>query len=377
MKVLHICEYTKGGISTYINEVLNFQLKDHRISEVYLIVSDKNSDLNQDIPSKNIIKYHYNRKFIYFISAIKEIKGTIDQINPDILHVHSTFAGLFTRILFLFKRKRPKIVYCSHGWSFLMDTSNIKKWIYIQVEKILSLKTDLIINISKNELDNSLLVGLPKNKSVLIYNGISEKSKLESKNELNLKLDEKKINMFFIGRFDKQKGLDLLLNLFIKNNFPNINLYLAGNSVLKNFELNLPDNVVNLGWINNNILDKYYELFDIIIIPSRWEGFGLVGIEAMKNQKPLIVSNKGALPELVQDGRNGYVFDINNLDELKNILNGLQKSSLKEMGVLGYEIYKSKYRSIIMNNSIIDEYLKVICNTENKEKKHKGKINEF
>lgn len=55
----------------------------------------------------------------------------------------------------------------------------------------------------------------------------------------------------------------------------------------------IPDNVESIGWINHDEIDSYYSLFDAVIIPSRWEGFGLVAIEAMKNAKAIIVSNRG------------------------------------------------------------------------------------
>ena len=67
-------------------------------------------------------------------------------------------------------------------------------------------------------------------------------------------------------------------------------------------------------------------------MPSRWEGFGLVAIEAMKNSKPVIVSNRGALPELIKNNKNGYIFDMDNLNSLILILSKLNKSDLKILG---------------------------------------------
>ena len=55
----------------------------------------------------------------------------------------------------------------------------------------------------------------------------------------------------------------------------------------------IPDNVESIGWINHDEIDSYYSLFDAVIIPSRWEGFGLVAIEAMKMLKPLLLVIEG------------------------------------------------------------------------------------
>lgn len=235
-----------------------------------------------------------------------------------------------------------------------MEIANWKKKIYANIERFLALKTDVIINISKNEFEKSLAFNLPKQKSTVIYNGITDS--LSSQNEVNLHLDNNKINLLFVGRFDKQKGLDVLLNILGKYDLEHIHLYIIGDRVLQNSELNIPKNVTLIGWIDNKIIHSYYQLFDAVIVPSRWEGFGLVAIEAMKNHKALIVSNRGALPELVIDGHNGYIFDLENEDSLLSILSTINKRDLKGMGENGHYIFTQKFTSYYMNKKIINLY---------------------
>ncbi|WP_337957998.1 glycosyltransferase [Guptibacillus sedimenti] len=355
LKVLHVGEYVKGGVATYINEVTSYQNKHNDISEVYLMVSKNYSDKQYSLNRENIIFYDYLRKPGYILKAIFDVHKAINRIKPDIVHVHSTFAGIFVRIPFFMKKSKPKIIYCSHGWSFLMDVSKKSKIAYSIVERALARKTDLIVNISKNEQNKSLQYKLPINKSIVIYNGISEKV---SKNAVSLEIsiDPHKINVLFVGRFDKQKGLDILIDFF--NKYPNkkISLYLIGDGVLDNQHLDIPENVINIGWVDNYKLDSYYQMFDAIIMPSRWEGFGLVAVEAMKNKKPVIVSNIGALPELVKEEVNGYVFDLDNYERLNEIFNSMNKEALTRLGENGYRIYKDNFTSEIMNNKIVNEY---------------------
>lgn len=155
---------------------------------------------------------------------------------------------------------------------------------------MLALKTDTIVNISLDEYTNSLKYHLPKNKSTIIYNGISDRS---NDKRVSLEIEKDCINLLFVGRFDKQKGLDILIDIFKNNNLPKIKLYIIGEPVVSQAEFQFPQNVINLGWIDNKLLDSYYSDMDAVIMPSRWEGFGLVAIEAMKNRKPVIVSNRG------------------------------------------------------------------------------------
>lgn len=351
MKILHVCEYTIGGISTYLNQVIMYQQKEH---DVYIVLSKYNSEKLYEISDGNIFYYDYYRHPKYFIGAIKKIKQTIDDIQPDIIHIHSTFAGLFARLPLFVSKKKAKVIYCSHGWSFLIDTSSWKKKIYLFIEKVLSYKTDVIINVSNYEYQESIKLGLPESKSIMIYNGVAPTSSIS---EVNLPLDKNKINLLFVGRFDKSKGIDIVLDVFEKNNFENIHLYTVGSKVLNSENpTNQIINVTNIGWINNTLIDSYYKLFDAVIIPSRWEGFGLVAIEAMRNSKAIIASNRGALPELVNTNLNGYIFDLGNPTELVQILNNLDKEVLKTMGKNGYSLFCEKFTSEVMNNKIIEAY---------------------
>lgn len=357
MKILHICEYTMGGIATYIQQVLEYQQQEH---DVYLILSRNNSKNNFNINKENIYFYDYVRHPKYFLKAIREISKFVNKVQPDIIHIHSSFAGLFARLPLFLTRKKAKVVYCSHGWSFLMDTSPLKKKVFVLIEKILSYKTDITINISEYEHKESIKMGLPEDKSIVIHNGVRPSSNLV---EIDLPIDKNKINLLFIGRFDYQKGIDILLDIFKNYNFSNLHLYTFGNSVLSKQKLTYSiKNVTNLGWIDNSMIDSYYNLFDAVIIPSRWEGFGLVAVEAMRNKKAVIASNKGALPELVQNNINGYIFDLNSPQELVHILNNLDKPTLKRLGENGYLIYKEKFRSDIMNKKILEQYERLICN---------------
>lgn len=292
---------------------------------------------------------------------MKQIQHVIRIEKPDIIHIHSTFAGAFVRLPLILKKNRPKIIYCPHGWSFTMEIANWKKKIYAYIERFLALKTDVIINISKHEFEKSLAFNLPKQKSTVIYNGITDS--LASQNEVDLDLDNNRINLLFVGRFDRQKGLDVLLNFFGKYDLEHIHLFIIGDSVLQNSELNVPKNVTLIGWVDNKVIHSYYQLFDAVIVPSRWEGFGLVAIEAMKNYKALIVSNRGALPELVVDGHNGYIFNMENEDSLLSILSTINKRDLKDMGENGHCIFKQKFTSNYMNKRIIDLYCYLLKDT--------------
>lgn len=352
MKILHVGEYVNGGVATYLRTLLS-GLQKYDDVENYLLISEYKSQHGWENITKKVFYYKYKRSISNIFSAIKQIHAIIKDVNPDIIHVHSTWAGFFVRLPYLFKKRKAKIIYQSHGWAFLMDTSNYKKNIYALVEKTLSILTDKIINISNYEQNQAIKYGLNENKMVMIYNGVEDKI---NKSNLKLNWDNNKINLLFVGRLDRQKGLDLFLDVYDKMKLENIHLYVIGTSVLDD---NLPKStkyVTYLGWVDNKDIDAYYQACDAVIMPSRWEGFGLVAIEAMKNSKAVIVSNRGALPELIKEDFTGYIFNIDDEISLKNRLLNLDKEKINILGKNGRNVYLQKFVDKIFINKIYKIY---------------------
>ena len=350
MKVLHVGEYVNGGVATYIQTLIN-GLQDYHNIENYLVMSEYKSQKEWGNTPKKVFYYKYKRSIMNIFSAMIFIRKIIDEVQPDIIHAHSTWAGLFVRLPYLIKKKECKIIYTAHGWSFIMDVSKKKKFLYAIVERLLSIVTDKIINISKFEEKEALNYGLNKKKMVVIYNGVKDKNCDYSMDENN-----NKIKLLFVGRLDKTKGIDILLDIYNKYKFENLHLYIIGESVLDNIKIKINNNITYFGWIDNKDIDKYYQMCDVVVMPSRWDGFGLVAVEAMRNSKPVIVSNRGALPELVKNRINGYVFKLNEEDSLKNILLNLDKKFLKKMGMRGRNIYLENFTDKIFVKKIYNLY---------------------
>ena len=352
MKILHVGEYVNGGVATYLKTLIN-GLRQYKDIDNHLVMSKYKSEQDWGDMQDKVTYYEYKRNIWNIFKAMVFIYKFINKIQPDIIHVHSTWAGVFVRFPLLFMRKKAKIIYQPHGWAFLMDTSNWKKQIYILIEKVLSIPTDKIINISNYEQNKAIEYGFDKNKMMMIYNGVEDRKNTGS---MKITMDKNKINLLFVGRLDRQKGLDIFLQTYEKYDFPNIHLYVIGVSVLNNIVPKNTDKTTYLGWVDNKDIDAYYQACDAVIMPSRWEGFGLVAVEAMRNSKSVIVSNVGALPELVQSNINGYVFDLKEKISLKDILFKLDKNKLKIIGNSNRKVYLKFFRDKIFVKNIYNVY---------------------
>ncbi len=340
MKVLHIGEYAQGGVATYISTLMHHP--DEKDIEDFLICSKKNSEHAWPIPEDHVTYYNYHRSLFQILPAMVAIRKEIARIQPDVIYCHSTWAGLFGRLPLLFTKKSVCVLYNAHGWAFLRDTAEWKRKIYALVERVLLCKTDAVVNVSRYEQEAAKRYHLPIEKQHIIYSGISSRKRAVHDEP---QLSPEAIHLLFVGRFDPQKGVDYLLEAFEKCSRMNIHLSLIGDNVVGGMQIRKEntDRVTFYGWIPHDQLGSYYATCDAVIMPSRWEAFGLVAVEAMKYGKPVIASNRGALPELVEHGKNGYMFDFNHQETLVDLLNHLDKEKLFQMGKKAEKDFQEKY----------------------------------
>lgn len=356
IKVLHIGEYVQGGVATYIKTLLsddaNTEIENH------ILLAWEKSDHEWNLPNERVHYYHnYKRGVGGAIFAMKKIRQVIKNIHPDVIYCHSTWAGVLARFPMLLTGKLCRVIYNAHGWAFLRDTAELKRKIFAGVERLLVPVTDKIINVSKYEYKNAVKYGLPKEKMCVIYSGISAEKKPVTK---KIEMPADRINLLFVGRFDPQKGIDWLLKVFEKCERKDIHLYIIGDNVVSNgmgIEKKNTEKVTFLGWINHDELPAYYEACDAVIMPSRWEAFGLVAIEAMKYGKPVLASNRGALPEIIINKKLGFIFNMQSFSNLYRLLMEINKKELASIGSTARNFFLSQYTDSLF----IEETEKLYC----------------
>ena len=356
MRIIHIAETIKGGIGSCLNDLIVEQNEAFSPSNVKFIIPENESVYLSYAKEGQILGFiSPKRSLKSFYVFIKHTLAVLKQEKPDIIHLHSTFSGALIRpFLFLPFIHKPKVVYCAHGWAFTMEISSWKKKIYVLIEKVLSFVTDKIICISNTEYDAAIDYGMSAKRCLAFCNAVAPLlATFTAKNVM----DDKQKNYLFVGRFDRQKGLDILIDAVKSISKPNFNLYIAGAAVLaENVELDLPDNVIILGWMDRDELTSYYMKADALIMPSRWEGFGLTAAEAMRAGTPVIASNRGALPELIPNNECGLIFDLNNQQELSNTLQNTTKEQLASYGKAVKKRFENNYTVDRLNNEIINLY---------------------
>ena len=126
----------------------------------------------------------------------------------------------------------------------------------------------------------------------------------------------------FVGQLDERKGIDTLLQAFrlTAQSFSDVDLWLAGEGPLRPYiekfsnDHQLKDRIHLLGYIEN--VPDFMKSIDLLALPSLWEGFGIVLIEAMAAGKPVVTTNTSSMPEIVLDRITGCIVPVNDVGAL-------------------------------------------------------------
>lgn len=142
--------------------------------------------------------------------------------------------------------------------------------------------------------------------------------------------NEKKNNnkILFVGKDFYRKGGDIVVKSFqmLKREMPDAELYIAGPDKRPEEIDVAPEGIHFLGLLSYKEVTEYFNKCDIFCMPSRFEAFGLVFIEALVSGLPCIVNNDFFMKEIIQDGKNGYVISIeesNAAESMKNKMKDL------------------------------------------------------
>ena len=177
------------------------------------------------------------------------------------------------------------------------------------------------------------------------------------------------MDALFVGRFDRQKGFDIVLKVAESLKGTAVRVHIVGDYVLENEqEKKHLDNVVFHGWIDRRQIGAYYQAADLLLMPSRWEGFGLVAAEAMAHGCPVLASDRGALPEVVLDGIGGWISGLDDyVEQASRLLRG-SKEVLAGRRRQAMEHARKHHNSVNMNESISRLYERLISDFDRQKR---------
>ncbi|WP_417530273.1 glycosyltransferase family 4 protein [Marinobacter lipolyticus] len=335
MNIVHVVEAWKGGIASYVEVLVKDQV-DRGYNVTILADAEQLASDNRklDVP---VLGYDASRRPWRFRSISSKLEELILKLGADVVHCHSTFPGLYVRL----RNHSAKVIYTPHSWSFFkQDVNRLVRLAYRFAERVLSSRCESIVCMSMDEMASAMRARIPARKLHLVYSGIP---KYQSEPVLNRdSLCECSLKVGFFGRFDYQKGFDLIEKLGPLLN-ETVELHLFGGAVRER-ERKLDSRLVDHGWIDHKSIPKHMASMDVILIPSRWEGFALTPLEAMRVGRPVIISNQSSLPEVVIHGFNGLVLSEFSTAELARLLNQLTRKECQRMGENASQVFAGAFK---------------------------------
>lgn len=337
MKILHVTSVpvnSFGGMERVIWALSKELAKKHEVT--ILQATLYNPETKEGVTYKEGIKLITckNDWHLGGYGFSKKLKEKLKQIwrEYDIIHIHGT--GRFTSdfALDFLKNKKP-LIFTSHGFYHSKKNFVIKK-LHDKIKGPLLKNADFCTALTELELGSFLQRGVSREKIRVIPNGIElERFNITFSKQLKEKYSPMKKMLLYVGRTHESKGLRYILYA-IKN--LDVNFIIAG--IQTPYKRELDKIILRLGIQNkvkfikepeDKLLAKIFAISDIFILFSEWEGFGIVAVEAMAAGKPVIASNRGSLPHIIQDQENGLIVKYPNVKELELKIKELLKDSKK------------------------------------------------
>lgn len=337
-----------GGASQYVYDLCKYEMK--KGNKVYLAVgsegelSKKVEELGCKVYIVNSVKRNIDP--INDVRSIFAIRKLVKKVEPDIVHLHSSKAGVIGRIACCNLNSHIKVIFTVHGWAFTDGIpSETKKRIYRMAEKVVSPLTTLFICVSYFDKRIGLRDKvLSKNSNVIvIHNGAPEPPKGFVAHSIH-----KPIRLVMTARFSNQKDQMSLIRAV--KNLPTDQYQLSFVGDGPNLAeckrladgLGLTSNIKFVGFQRN--VRAFLEENDIYVLTSHYEGLPLSIIEAMSFRMPVIASDVGGNKELIKNKENGFL--VHNVEELtKSLLFFINNpNEIKKMGEKSFSLYKNDYK---------------------------------
>lgn len=317
------------------NTLANCRLADRELFEVSL-VSGSGGVLDDEALIMEHINFYRVKELVREIHPLKDIISLAKIVfflkkvkrkspgQPVIVHTHSSKAGIIGRLAAALAGCEI-VVHTVHGFGFTPLHSPLFRRFLVLLERAVSSLTDVFVLVSrKNGSQGERLRIFNMEKTVLIRSGFDTKCFMEARREtgrdfLNLDRDQYTIGM--VACFKPQKSpLDFVRTAkHLKDSGRAFKYVLVGDGELRSeimkeiVDLNLGKDFILPGWVEN--IEDVIASFDVMVLTSLWEGLPKVVPQALIAGVPVIATAVDGTVEVVKDGVNGYLIDVNSPGE--------------------------------------------------------------
>ncbi|WP_246318758.1 glycosyltransferase family 4 protein [Peteryoungia desertarenae] len=336
LSILQVLEPSGGGSGRHFIDLCK-GLKDrgHKVTAVYSPVRAERRFMSEllglGLARVQTIDMHRSIG-LHDVRAWRHLQRVISSSGPfDVIHGHSSKAGALTRLRL--RKRGAAVVYTPHAFR-TMDPKlgGAGRLIFGQVERLLGIAfSDRIICVSEDEFAHALELGLPRSRLRLIVNGVNAPEHHERHSlRAQFGIEETTCLFGFVGRLSPQKAPERLIEAFaaMAKQRPEAHLLMVGSGPLEHevrsliSALALEHRVTLTADIEG---PRAMQMFDVLVMPSRYEAMSYVMLEAEASGLPMILSDVGGAGTVVQQDVNGII--IANQDDPSELAAAMLKIS--------------------------------------------------
>ena len=322
MKILHLLSGGNiGGIEMLCNDIADMSTDKNEFCFLY------NGGVIADTMAQKNVVYRYYLKNIFI--RLLMLWNLVRKQKYDIVVVHHEGIGIYCFYLMLCRCFKNmffiKYLHCSYEKESFYTGNKFKDRLNYQVLKKTLLKSSHLIAVSEFVKNSyQLEFGFNEDKISVIYNGIYQRSSNSSTNISTI--DENNTRLLFIGRLVELKGLHILLRAIkkLQECGTNLELEVLGDGILRSeYEQMIQELGIQNIYFRGYQIDKekYFASTQIYVCPSICEeAFGISIVEAQAAGLICVASRVGGIPEIISNGKNGFLFEKGNVDDLTNTL---------------------------------------------------------
>jgi len=317
-KVLHVSTtINRGGAENHLKELISGQLSRRLIVDCVYLKGD--GYWRETFTRQGVAVHDLRMRYFGDIRALRDLRAFIRQSGPDIVHAHGTPAELYAAAALSTLRDKPRFVISRHEERARL----FKKPGFKLVDLFLTRLADKFIAISYAVLraDVSRLPAIASKSTVIHYGYVPptatpDREVLASRLRNEWRVPEGAILLGTLARLAPEKSLDVMIRglaaYVARPDAVDVRLAIVGQGPLERElralvdQLGLGDKIVWAGFRED--VPVVLAAFDIFALSSSLEGFGLVLLEAMGAELPIIATRTSAIPEIVVHEATGMLF---------------------------------------------------------------------
>ncbi len=334
---------------------------------------EKNVEILKSRKNIEIVEYPNLVRAINPIKDVKAYFGLKDYFkksNFDVVHTHSSKAGIIGRAA-AWAVGVPFVVHTIHGQAFHRYEKWWKNSLYILLERYASKKCHRILAVAQAMIDQAVENKTAERaKCKVVYSGMDIESFLNAKHDLELKeklgIKPDALVVGTLARLFHLKGYDHIVRIARDaiQQVPNALFLLIGDGILRDrlekeiAEAGLKEHFVFAGLISPEQIPSYLSIIDVLVHLSLREGLPRSVVQSLASGKPAVAFNLDGTPEVLINGKTGYITEPYEIDKVANYLITLlsRKNLREEMGNNGRELVKHKFDWKTMVRELEFEY---------------------